>query len=145
MKIKLIRRVPTTKAEYFDSIGISRRSFVLTRRSFPTIFRQLPTNESISKAAPPGFDPTTFRITIFYSTTAPHSLYGNLCAAPYFPCSVHVYLRQYCVYLRQYCVYLRQYCVYLRQYCVNLRQHCVFLPVLRSPTSILCFSSSVLC
>ncbi len=78
MKIKVIRRVPTTKTEYFEIIGISRRFFVLTGRSFPTIFRQLPTNESVPKAAPPGIDPTTFRVTIYYSTTAPHSLYDDL-------------------------------------------------------------------
>ncbi len=41
MKIELIRRVPTTKTEYFEIIGISCRFFVLQRRSFPTIFRQL--------------------------------------------------------------------------------------------------------
>ncbi len=104
MKIKLIRLVPTTKAEYFESIGISRRFFVLTRRSFPTIFRQLPTNESISKVAPPGFDPTTFRVTIYYSTTAPHSLYVNLCDSTLFA----------------------------------LLSTCL-------PSSVLCFSSSVLC
>jgi hypothetical protein len=85
MKIKLIWRAPTTKTEYFEIIGISQRFFVLTRRSFLTIFRQLPTNESISKAAPPGFDPTTFRVTIYYSTTAPHSLYVNLCDSTLFP------------------------------------------------------------
>ncbi len=41
MKIELIRRVPTTKTEYLEIIGISRRFFVLPRRSFTTIFRQL--------------------------------------------------------------------------------------------------------
>ncbi len=41
MKIALIRRVPTKKTEYFKNIGISRRFFVLPRRSVPTIFRQL--------------------------------------------------------------------------------------------------------
>jgi hypothetical protein len=68
MKIKLIRRVSTTKMKYFEIIGISRWFFVLTQRSFPTVFRQLLTNETISKAAPPGIDPTTFRVTIYYST-----------------------------------------------------------------------------
>jgi hypothetical protein len=63
MKIALIRRVPTKKTEYFEIIGVSRQLSV-----------NFPTNES-SKAAPAGLDPTTFRVTIHYSTTAPHSLY----------------------------------------------------------------------
>ncbi len=137
MKIKLIRRVPTTKAEYFESIGISRRFFFLTRRSFPTIFRQLPTNESIPKAAPPWFDPTTFRVTIYYSTTAPHSLYVNLCDSS-FPCSymftfvstVFSFVSTVLTFVSTvfsflYSVHLRQNCVFLLQYCVNLR-HTVF-------------------
>jgi hypothetical protein len=41
LKVELIRRVPTTKTEYFEIIGISRRFFVLPRRSFTTIFHQL--------------------------------------------------------------------------------------------------------
>ncbi len=74
MKIELIRRVPTTKTEYFEIIGISRRFFVLPRRSFPTLFRHL-SDELIIKNSTSGTRPTFFRVTIHYSTTAPHSLW----------------------------------------------------------------------
>ncbi len=53
MKIALIRRVSTKKTEYFEIIGISRRFFVLPRRSFPTIFRQL-SDEWIIKSSTSG-------------------------------------------------------------------------------------------
>jgi hypothetical protein len=110
----------TILTENFEIGGIFQRVFVLTRRSFPTIFRQLSDNKSKSKAAVPGLDPMSSRITTCYSTTAPHSLYM-------FGCVNCFYLRHCCVFLRQYSVHLRQYCVLLRQYCVKLRQYCVFL------------------
>ncbi len=78
MKIELIRRVPTTKTEYFEIIGISRRFFVLPLRSFSTIFRQL-SDEWIIKSSTSNLDPMSLRVTIHYSTTAPHSLYVKLC------------------------------------------------------------------
>ncbi len=53
MKIELIRRVPTTKTEYFEIIGISRWFFVLPRRSFLTIFHQL-SDEWIIKSSSSG-------------------------------------------------------------------------------------------
>ncbi len=69
-------RVNSTSSDEED--GIFRN-----HRNFPTVFCSLakeypdnfPTNES-SKAATAGLDPTTFRVTIHYSTTAPHSLYS---------------------------------------------------------------------
>ncbi len=54
--------------EYFEINGIFLRFFVLMRRSFPTIFRHFPTNESKSKAS--GLEPPFFRTTFCYSTTA---------------------------------------------------------------------------
>jgi hypothetical protein len=53
LKVKLIRWVPTTKTEYFEIIGISRRFFVLPRRSFTTIFHQL-SDEWIIKSSSSG-------------------------------------------------------------------------------------------
>jgi hypothetical protein len=41
MQIELIRRVPTMKMKYFEAQWNFPTVFVLTRRSFPTIFRQL--------------------------------------------------------------------------------------------------------
>jgi hypothetical protein len=126
--LQLIWRVLTILTEHFEIGGIFQRVFVLTRRSFPTIFRQLSDNKSKSKAALPGHDPLSSRITTWYSTTAPTpfmSLVGRHCCVFLRQYSVH--LGQYCVFLRQYCVKLRQYCVFLRQYSVHLRQDCVFL------------------
>ncbi len=48
------------------------------------------TNES-SKAAPAGLDPTSFRFTIHYSTTAPHSPYENLCDSTIFLFSQYLF------------------------------------------------------
>ncbi len=79
MKIELNRRVPTTKTEYFEIIGIFPDGFLFSREG---VFRQVSvnflTNES-SKVASAGLDPTSFRVTIHYSTSAPHSLYVKLC------------------------------------------------------------------
>jgi hypothetical protein len=76
---KLIRRFATIKMEYFEVIDTWRNFPTIFRQlsdNFPTIFRQLsdnfPTNESKSKVATPGLDPTSSRITFFYSTTALH-------------------------------------------------------------------------
>jgi hypothetical protein len=75
MLIKFIRRVSTKKMEYFEGIG--------TWQNFPTIFRQLSdhfpstfrpfSDERIKiKRASAGGEPTSFMVTFFYSTTAPH-------------------------------------------------------------------------
>ncbi len=128
MKIELIRRVPTTKTEYFEIIGISRRFFVLPQRSFPTIFRQL-SDEWIIKSSTCG---TRSHILQVYNPLLYHCATLSLCEFVwqhyFFTFSEHVYLRQYCVNLRQYCVNLRQYCVFLRQCSVHLCQYSVFLP-----------------
>ncbi len=78
MKIELIRRVPTTKTEYFEIIGISQRFFVLPRRSFPTIFRQL-SDEWIIKSSSSG---TWSHVLQGYNPLLYHCatlLYVNLC------------------------------------------------------------------
>ncbi len=136
MKIELIRRVPTTKTEYFEISRISRRFFVLPRRSFPTIFRQL-SDEWIIKSSTSGTQSHVlqgYNPLLYHCATLPLSKTVWLT----FPSSVLVYFRQYCVFLRQYRVYLRQYCVnlrqysvFLRQYPVHLRQYSVFIPPVR--------------
>ncbi len=86
MLIKLIRRVPTKKMEYFEGIGTRRNFPTIFRQlsdhfpttirrfsvNFPTIFRQLSDERIKIKLAPAGGDPTSFMVTFFYSTTAPH-------------------------------------------------------------------------
>ncbi len=124
MKIELIRRVPTTKTEYFEIIGISRCFFVLPRRSFPTIFRQL-SDEWIIKSSTSGLDPTYFRVTIHYSTTAPHSLYVKLCDSTTFS--------------------FLSTCLPSSVLCFPSSVPCLPSSVLRLPSPVLCFSSSVLC
>ncbi len=136
------RNFPTvnlTNSDDSDGTFRNRRNFPTVfcsmRRNFPTIFRQRSDSNLKSKAAVPGLDPPSFRITICYSTTAPHSLtvfrefvcqilfFASLCVVLlYQHCVNCVYLRQCCVFLRQYSVHLLQYCVFLRQYCVFLRQ-----------------------
>jgi hypothetical protein len=134
--LHLIRRVLTILTEHFEIGRIFQRVFVLMRRSFPTIFRQLSDNKSKSKPALPGLDPTSSRITTCYSTTAPHSLYIFDCVNCFYVRHCCVFLRQYSVHLRQYCVFFvstvlnfvsTQYCVFLCQYSVHLCQDCVFL------------------
>ncbi len=70
MKIKLIRRRrrSISKSSEFPDGFLFAREGVL--RQFSVNF---PTHES-SKASSAGLDPTSFRFTIHYSTTAPHSL-----------------------------------------------------------------------
>ncbi len=137
MIIELIRRVPTRKTEYFEIIGISRRFLFSRKGVFRHFSVNFPTNES-SKAAPARLDPTSFRITIHYSTTAPHSLYVKLSDSTFFsflstclPSSVLCFPSSVLFNLRQYCVFLRKYSVHLRQYSVHLRQYSVFLPPVR--------------
>ncbi len=90
------RNFPTVNLTSFDdSDGIFRnqRNFptfsVLTRRSFPTVFRQFSDNfptifcqlsdkkskSAAAAAVRAGREPTSTRVTICYSTTAPHLLY----------------------------------------------------------------------
>jgi hypothetical protein len=121
MKIELIRRVPTTKTEYFEIIGISRWFFVLPRRSFPAIFPQL-SDERIIKSSTSG---TRSHILQVYNPLLYHcatlSFYETVWqSALSFSSSVLVYFRQYCVSLRQYCVNLRQYCVFLCEYSAGI-------------------------
>ncbi len=86
MLIKLIRRVPTKKMEYFEGI-VTRRNFLTIFRqlsdhfpstfrpfsvNFLTIFRQLSDKRIKIKLAPAGGEPTSFVLPFFYSTTAPH-------------------------------------------------------------------------
>ena len=91
------RNFPTVNLTSFDdSDGIFRnqRNFptfsVLTRRSFPTVFRQFsvsfPTkNQNQMQQYRAGREPTSTRVTICYSTTAPHllSVFVVLSALPY--------------------------------------------------------------
>jgi hypothetical protein len=79
MLIKLIRRVSSKKMEYFEGIGTWRKfsdNFPSTFRpfsiNFPTIFRQLSDERIKIKRATAGGEPTSFMVTFFYSTTAPH-------------------------------------------------------------------------
>jgi hypothetical protein len=64
--------------EYFETSGIFRRFSDLTRKRFPTIFRQLSDIKSESKVELPGREPPFFRIAIRYFTTAPRSHYNFL-------------------------------------------------------------------
>ncbi len=77
------RKFPTdnlTSSDNNDGIFRNQRKFPTVSRShgkeFPTIFRQLSDREKESKSqtAPTRFEPTSFRVTTCYSTTAPHSL-----------------------------------------------------------------------
>ncbi len=75
-------RVNPTSSDDEDGIFRNHRKFPMVfcfpakefSDNFPSTFQL---SES-SKVAPAGLDPTTFRITIHYSTTAPQSLYMNL-------------------------------------------------------------------
>ncbi len=161
--------------EYFEISGIFQRFLFSREGVFQQFSDSFPTkNQNQMQQYRAGREPTSTRVTICYSTTAPHLLYiFAVLSALSYPLSVSVllcqqcvncvYLRQCCVFLRQYSVHLRQYCVFLRQYSVHLcqywvflRQYCVFLRqfssiktvfffINSSPSSILCFSSSVLC
>jgi hypothetical protein len=92
MKIELIRWVPTMKTEYidisgiflqliwrvlrmptdyFEINGIFLRFSILTRRSFPTIFRQLSDELIKINSSTSGIRPTICWVTIWYSTTVP--------------------------------------------------------------------------
>jgi hypothetical protein len=151
MKIEVIRQVLTTKTEYFKIIGISRRFFVPTRRSFPTIFRQLSdqwintkssNRDSIPRTS--GLQSTTlplrplslcdkqadstqyfftFVSTVFSFVSTVLPLVSTLL---FFVSTLFTSVNT--VFFLQYCVNLRQYCVFLRQYSVHLRQYSVFLP-----------------
>jgi hypothetical protein len=104
--------------------------------NFPSAFRQWIKFKSSTTWA----RTTSFRVAIFYSTTAPHSL----CI---FDEHFQYYiLRHYTVYLRQYCIFHCQQCVYTFVSTLFTFVSTVFFSsVLCSPPSILCFSSSVLC
>jgi hypothetical protein len=72
---KLIRRFSTMKMEYFKGIDTFRDFPTIFRQlsdNFPTIFRQLSVNFPTNESKTPGLDPTSSRVTFFYSTTALH-------------------------------------------------------------------------
>ncbi len=150
MKIELIRRVPTMKTEYFDISGIFLQLFwrvlkmltdyfeingiflrfsILTRRSFPTIFRQLSDELIKINSSTSGirtYDLLGYNLILYHCATLTCT---SVLYTTYFVRQYSVYLRQYCSFLRKHCANRRQYCVtvFLHQHSVHLRQCCIFL------------------
>ncbi len=160
MKIKLIRRVPTMKTEYFEIIGISRRFFVLPQRSFPTIFRQL-SNKWIIKSGTSG---TRSHILQVYNPLLYHCATLSLCETVWqylfnFVSTVFSFVSTVLTFVSTVLTFVSTVFSFVStlfsfvstlfffpQYVVKLRQYCVFFfSTLFIYPSILCFTSSVLC
>ncbi len=156
MKIELIRRVPTIKTEYFDINGIFLqliwrvlimltdyfeingiflRFSILTRRSFPTIFRQLSDvlikiNSSTSRART--YDLQGYNLLLCHCATLTcivldrcsllHSFVSTMFSTQFTFVNAAFFFVSTVLNLVRTVLNFVQNCVFLRQYCVKLGQ-----------------------
>ncbi len=111
-------------AKFSDNFPSTFRPFSV---DFPTIFRQLSDKWIKSKLAKAGREPTSFMVTFFYSTTAPHLLSSH-CMCSFINSLIPFFLH----------------CFPSSILCLSSSLLCFPLLALWLPSSVLCFPSSVL-